>query len=393
MSVVAWLRTRGLVIAARCVVLAVGVLSAQFADPIAARADWTENVINRVLGLQFAQECFKEPKYQRHVHVLGVEAGGVTLPDIERSRMLNTLSDKLGSGTRNRITVAPAFQTIAGSQGAFDTDAVIRMARLDEAARNAEVTILLRPLEVTAQETRLEVVMWANDPSSGTGQYTCVRPFNVAVPIVAPVDPRCLDGWSKATAINTAEGYRFFMSFFGDCPQAGEAQAAVTRLDGAACDGAWQQARARGTVDGYRTFVRENPSCTLQVQAANDIIAALANAGGGTSSGGSGGSGSGGGSASSGSNSGGGSSFGAPVAQPPRTRSYHYVGPVNPPDDWLALRTRPSSSSGRRIMKMPEGTPFTVIDRSGAWLQVQLRDGTLGWAHGNWIRCCRELAD
>jgi Bacterial SH3 domain len=70
---------------------------------------------------------------------------------------------------------------------------------------------------------------------------------------------------------------------------------------------------------------------------------------------------------------------------------YYYVGPVRPPDPWLALRSEPSSSSGHRIMKMPEGTLFRLLGASGKWYKVQLRDGTTGWAHGDWIRCCKVL--
>ncbi len=70
---------------------------------------------------------------------------------------------------------------------------------------------------------------------------------------------------------------------------------------------------------------------------------------------------------------------------------YHFVGPVSPPDDWLSLRTFPSDKLGSRIMKMPEGTLFTVVEKRGDWWFVQLRDGKTGWAHKNWIRCCKYL--
>jgi hypothetical protein len=69
---------------------------------------------------------------------------------------------------------------------------------------------------------------------------------------------------------------------------------------------------------------------------------------------------------------------------------YHYVGPVSPPDDWLSLRTVPSDKGGSRIMKMPAGTPFRVREKRDPWWYVELRDGTTGWAHSNWIRCCKS---
>ncbi len=70
---------------------------------------------------------------------------------------------------------------------------------------------------------------------------------------------------------------------------------------------------------------------------------------------------------------------------------YHYVGDVRPPDDWLSLRTVPSDKGGARIMKMPAGTLFKVTEKRGVWWHVELRDGQTGWAHINWIRCCKYL--
>jgi Bacterial SH3 domain len=70
---------------------------------------------------------------------------------------------------------------------------------------------------------------------------------------------------------------------------------------------------------------------------------------------------------------------------------YYYVGPVFPPDPWLALRSEPSSTAGYQIMKMPEGTIFRRLDVSGQWYKVQLRDGRTGWAHSKWIKCCQYL--
>lgn len=78
--------------------------------------------------------------------------------------------------------------------------------------------------------------------------------------------------------------------------------------------------------------------------------------------------------------------------QPPQTAApeYYYVGPVNPPDPWLALRSEPSSSAGYQILQMPEGTLFAVLATRGKWFKVQLLDGRVGWAHSNWIKCCRS---
>jgi hypothetical protein len=72
---------------------------------------------------------------------------------------------------------------------------------------------------------------------------------------------------------------------------------------------------------------------------------------------------------------------------------YHYVGDVRPPDDWLSLRTVPSDKGGARVMKMPAGTLFKVTEKRGTWWHVELQDGQTGWAHSNWIRCCKYLND
>jgi hypothetical protein len=79
--------------------------------------------------------------------------------------------------------------------------------------------------------------------------------------------------------------------------------------------------------------------------------------------------------------------------QPRDPVKYYYVGPVFPPDPWLALRSEPSSNAGRQIMKMPEGTLFRLLDTRGDWYRVQLKDGQkeIGWAHRHWIKCCRYL--
>lgn len=71
--------------------------------------------------------------------------------------------------------------------------------------------------------------------------------------------------------------------------------------------------------------------------------------------------------------------------------NFHYVGPLSPPDPWLALRTEPSSTSGSRIMKMPQGTLLRQLERRGFWWYVELTTGERGWAHSKWIKCCKKL--
>ncbi|QIE56427.1 SH3 domain-containing protein [Pikeienuella piscinae] len=75
--------------------------------------------------------------------------------------------------------------------------------------------------------------------------------------------------------------------------------------------------------------------------------------------------------------------------QAPAPASLHYVDGLDPQgDNFLALRSAPAGRGGR-IDKMAPGTELEVLDRDGAWARVRLRDGREGWAHSNWIRCCR----
>ncbi|GEO83757.1 MULTISPECIES: SH3 domain-containing protein [Alphaproteobacteria] len=62
-----------------------------------------------------------------------------------------------------------------------------------------------------------------------------------------------------------------------------------------------------------------------------------------------------------------------------------YVGGLNPAgDNFLALRSGPGSGY-RMILPMGPGTYLTVIGRDGRWLNVQLQDGTRGWAYDAYI--------
>jgi hypothetical protein len=72
--------------------------------------------------------------------------------------------------------------------------------------------------------------------------------------------------------------------------------------------------------------------------------------------------------------------------------SYSYVTGLDPKgDNFLALRTAPGSG-GSRIATLGPDTLLTVLETRGVWRRVQLLDGTSGWAHGNWIACCRSVA-
>lgn len=77
---------------------------------------------------------------------------------------------------------------------------------------------------------------------------------------------------------------------------------------------------------------------------------------------------------------------------PAPARSYAYVTGLDPKgDNFLALRTSPTST-GVRIATLGPDTLLDVLESQGDWRRVALLDGTTGWAHGNWIKCCRTVA-
>ena len=75
--------------------------------------------------------------------------------------------------------------------------------------------------------------------------------------------------------------------------------------------------------------------------------------------------------------------------------SYHFVANTRPPDDFLALRTHPTSRTGLRILAMRNGTFLQVLDRrpDGWWFVRVVPSGEEGWALSGkgdrqWINCC-----
>jgi hypothetical protein len=81
--------------------------------------------------------------------------------------------------------------------------------------------------------------------------------------------------------------------------------------------------------------------------------------------------------------------------QPYSDNETYYVANTRPPDAFLVLRTNPTTSSGQRILAMPNGTPLQVLERRGdGWWYVRvLPSGPEGWALSRqgssvWIQCC-----
>ena len=76
-------------------------------------------------------------------------------------------------------------------------------------------------------------------------------------------------------------------------------------------------------------------------------------------------------------------------------RARYYVANTRPPDAFLALRTHPSSTQGKRVLAMPNGTVLEVLSRrpDGWWYVRVPASGHEGWALSQaggrvWIECC-----
>ncbi|HEX4767031.1 MAG TPA: caspase family protein [Lichenihabitans sp.] len=77
-----------------------------------------------------------------------------------------------------------------------------------------------------------------------------------------------------------------------------------------------------------------------------------------------------------------------PAAPAQGYEGYSYVTGLDPNgDNFLALKAAPDIHSGR-LMKMGPGTKLRVLGHNGSWAQVQLLDGTSGWASSRYIGCC-----
>ena len=81
-----------------------------------------------------------------------------------------------------------------------------------------------------------------------------------------------------------------------------------------------------------------------------------------------------------------------PGRVPATTETYSYVTGLDPKgDNFLALRSG-SEPDAIRIATMGPNTLLKVAESRGVWRRVVLLDGATGWAHSNWIACCRTIA-
>src|SRR5262245_58127913 len=61
-------------------------------------------------------------------------------------------------------------------------------------------------------------------------------------------------------------------------------------------------------------------------------------------------------------------------------RQFNYIIGLDPKgDNWLALRSEPTTNRGIRLMKLGPETLFTLLRVQGDWSQVQLQTGEIGW--------------
>ncbi len=84
-----------------------------------------------------------------------------------------------------------------------------------------------------------------------------------------------------------------------------------------------------------------------------------------------------------------------PPSKRTTARNYFFVANTKPPDDFLALRTLPSASSGNRIARLPNGTLLDVLERrSDGWWRIRVKETAQeGWVKSgerdkSWLLCC-----
>jgi hypothetical protein len=59
-------------------------------------------------------------------------------------------------------------------------------------------------------------------------------------------------------------------------------------------------------------------------------------------------------------------------------------------DNWLALRSEPNGTTGKRLMKLGPDSLFTVFGEEGNWAHIRLQTGETGWVFKKYIACCKS---
>lgn len=406
------------VVAFVCLIMAASGAAAQDQDA------WLRSTLSEVRNLQLQPECF-DGLQARSIHVLGLSDSADILDEAGQIEILGRVAGMLSHNTRLRVTKADTFSFIAGSTVDAGPTRQREIADLIARADRADITLVVQPYRAQGGTVDAEVRLWSRGREDGA--VRCTPSFLVSIPVA---DPRCVDAFERASAAGTATAMESFLLFFPDCPQAAQAERTIALKREAerqrACQDDFTAAVRANTVAAFTGFVRDHPDCAL-VATAREMAARLEEAQEARRA----------------------EEARARAAEEERRRAEEaerqrrlaeeeerrraeaerqrriaeeeerrraqeearrqallrqpppqqwqpapticYVDDVRPPDDWLALRTEPSTRSGRRLRRLPSGTPMEMLgQQSGNWHRVRIADGTVGWvswARARWIRC------
>ncbi|MEM7694823.1 MAG: SH3 domain-containing protein [Pseudomonadota bacterium] len=395
------------------------VLAMLVARPAAAQdgRGWEDRLVADLLALRAETGCFGGRTPER-VHVLGLRLEGVDMDPITQFETLGRIGEALSRRRINmRVTQADTFGLIAGRSPDMSPARVAEIKTLLARAQDADITLLVQAYRVSPRAVSARVVFWSN-ASLDNVENTCTPSVFIDIPRRQSVDPLCARLFQSARG-RGKQALQFFKEDMGHCPEAGEVDALLAGLDRQAqdaarqaCQTAYNAAAAQRSSSALGAFIRQNPNCQevasarqleglLRDAEERDRAAALCQ------------------SRFAAIRPGDGAGYRAfaaqnptcpqaataialssqrpslpdpePAPQPPVRAPVCYVDDVRPPDDWLALRTEPSSRSGRRLARLRSGTPIAMLgERSGHWHRVQTERGMVGWVswqRSRWIAC------
>lgn len=198
------------------------------------------------------------------VHILGVlDPDGILSPQ-ESATMATDLTGFLAGRLNVRVSKAANLGDIAGSYSGFSDEQSEELGDFVRATSQADVTILLAPVQRAGNAVQTEVRMWTR----GDDALSCAPSFRVRIPVTT-VDPMCARSYEMARGAGTVERLEAFIEFFPDCPEVLEARAMVAetraaeaerlRLEG--CRRDFQAAVTARTVSAFDTFIDNGLEC------------------------------------------------------------------------------------------------------------------------------------
>ena len=198
------------------------------------------------------------------VHILGVlDKDGILSPQ-ESTTIATDLTGFLAGRLNVRVSKADNLGDIAGSYAGFSDEQSEELGNYVRATSQADVTILLAPVQRDGTAVQTEVRMWTR----GDDALSCAPSFRVRIP-VATVDPMCARSYEMARGAGTVERLEAFIEFFPDCPEVAEARATVSetraaqlerqRLEG--CRRDFQAAVTARKVSAFDTFIDTSLDC------------------------------------------------------------------------------------------------------------------------------------